>query len=129
MKRIAALFLVACGSSAPSPEPAIGDKPVTPTPAAPGSAAPERRCLPVVAKDCRCVYSCGTGERHGDRRAVHHSFWKDTELQAVVEPWCVEGKCTDVFAATIVCDAICAPKPADPTCRFDAAGACAGAGG
>ena len=88
---------------------------------------PERRCLPVVAKDCGCVYTCGVGERTGDRWIVRHSFWNDAPLKAVVEPWCVAGKCTDAFAAEIVCGVICAPKPADSTCHFDATGACVGA--
>ncbi len=78
------------------------------------------KCLPVVAKECGCVYDCGTGtSTDGKTWHVRHAFWKDTELTAVVEPWCVGGACTDAFAAQIVCDGICAPKPArtDCTCK------------
>jgi hypothetical protein len=89
----------------------------------------ERRCLPVVAKECGCTYSCGIGVRRGgdDRWTVHHPFWGSAALDARVDAWCVDGACTPAFLAAIVCDGICAPKAGDPTCRFDAQGACVGA--
>ena len=72
----------------------------------------------MVAKECHCVYDCGKGEStDGTHWKVTHDFWKGTKLDAVIEPWCVEGKCTDVFAAQIVCDGICSPKPARSDCR------------
>ena len=75
--------------------------------------------MPVVAKECGCTYSCGIGERDGDRWTVRHEFWKGATLRARVDAWCVDGQCTDAFFAEITCDGICAPKPADPTCHFD----------
>jgi hypothetical protein len=101
--------LIACGTPAPTPVPSNhGVAPVT----------PETRCLPVVAKDCGCVYDCGTGARDGDHWTVTHAVWKGSTLTARIEPWCQQGACTDVFAAEIVCDGICMAKPADPTCHF-----------
>jgi len=126
MKAFAVLVLLAaCGGSSTSTPPV--DRGRSAPPMVKPSATPERRCLPVVAKDCGCVYTCGGGERTGDHWIVRHSFWNDAPLNAVVEPWCVAGKCTDAFAAEIVCGVICAPKPADSTCHFDPSGACVGA--
>jgi hypothetical protein len=125
MKALAIAMLVACGSPpANRPEPAPPVAPVAPAPSVPPFA---RRCLPVVAKECHCVYTCGVGEARGDHWMVRHAFWKDSELEARTEQWCVGDTCTEAFAAKIVCDAICAPKPADATCHFDATGACVGA--
>lgn len=89
-------------------------------------AAAERRCLPVVAKECGCVYSCAAGTKDGDTWKVKHPFWGTTELTAKVDKWCAGNACTEAFHAEIVCDGICMPKPADSTCHFDAAGACIG---
>ncbi len=89
-------------------------------------ASVERRCLPVVSKACGCTYSCGVGERDGDHWTVHHPVWKNAPLKASVTSWCVSGSCTDAFDVQIVCDSICAPRPADPTCHFDPSGACVG---
>ena len=75
----------------------------------------EYHCLPVLAKPCSCVYSCGLGRRdEDDRWIVTHSHWK-TPLTAVLDKWCVGGDCKQVFSAQIICDGTCAPKPA-PTC-------------
>ncbi len=89
--------------------------------------AEKRRCLPVVAAGCGCVYTCGVGvETKPGVYAVRHPFWKDTPLVATVKPWCVAGTCTDAFHGEIVCSGICAPKPADATCHFEG-DACVGA--
>ena len=114
--------IVAACTPSPSPASSASASPTTTS-----AKAADRRCLPVVAKTCGCVYACGVGERKGDRYVVRHAFWKDAELSAVVEPWCVDGACTDVFAAEIDCDGICNPKPADASCHFGAGGACVGA--
>lgn len=80
-----------------------------------------------MARACGCVYPCGAGTLREDGKwDVTHEGWKGSTLVAAVTPWCVDGSCTDVFDAEIVCGLICAPKPADPTCRFDADHSCAG---
>src|SRR5207248_1086536 len=99
------LVVAACGSGTPPPE-----NHVRPPPAS------ENRCLAVVAKACGCVYACGVGVRDGDHWNVTHAFWKGSTLRARIEPWCVGGACTDVFAADIVCDGICIPKRAETSC-------------
>jgi hypothetical protein len=120
------LVIAGCGSAARDRAPA--SRPEPGSPATTALTAPEHRCLPVVAKACGCVYACGSGEHTGDHWTVTHAFWRDTPLRATLQPWCVDGTCTDVFAAEIVCGGICAPRPADPTCQFDPSGACASAG-
>ncbi|NOU34315.1 MAG: hypothetical protein HOO96_41010 [Polyangiaceae bacterium] len=91
------------------------------------SSPAKARCLPVVAAECGCVYSCGVGtETKPGVYSVRHSFWKDTPLVATVKPWCVGGQCTDAFHGEIVCSGICAPKAADATCHFEG-DACVGA--
>ena len=114
---IVMLVLGACSSPTTEPPPRKDVPPAT----------EHRKCLPVVAKECGCVYSCGSGVEASDHWNVTHSNWKPTTLHARIEPWCVAGRCTDVFAAEIVCAGICAPKPADATCHFDASSACVGA--
>ncbi|MFO0546918.1 MAG: hypothetical protein U0271_00955 [Polyangiaceae bacterium] len=76
-------------------------------------------CLPVVAAECGCVYTCGVGhEDSPGRYSVEHPFWREP-LQAKVDQWCSDGECTRAFFADIVCDGICGPRPADATCHFD----------
>jgi hypothetical protein len=123
MRSVAVVMFVGCGSASAPPPPSNVQ---APAPAPAPAQAIEKRCLPVVAKECGCVYTCGTGTRDGDHWTVTHSFWKDMPLKAKVERWCVDEACTEAFAAEIVCSGICAPKPADPTCHFDAGGACIG---
>jgi hypothetical protein len=82
----------------------------------------DARCLPVVAAECGCVYSCGVGDPgDGGKFTVHHPFWGMTPLTAHVDRWCVGDACTDALFADIVCDGICTPKPADATCHFEGA--------
>ena len=77
-------------------------------------------CLPVVAAECGCVYDCGVGEHQPNGSyLVTHSFWKGIKLEARIAQWCSGNECTDAFHAAIVCDGICAPRPADPTCHFE----------
>ena len=114
MRSVVVVFLVGCGSN--STPPPSNTQPVPPPPVA--APAPEKKCLPVVAKECGCVYTCGVGTRMGDHWMVTHAFWKDTQLKAKIEQWCVDRSCTDVFAAEIVCGGICAPKPAETSCHF-----------
>jgi hypothetical protein len=127
------LFVAACSASSPSrPEPdpiktvAIMEAGVSDASAIDAPTAAESRCLPVVAKECGCVYSCGVGTRDGDIWKVKHAFWGDTELTAKIDKWCAGNACTEAFHADIVCDGICLPKPADSTCHFNDAGACVG---
>lgn len=126
----AALLLWACSStnsSGPAKPPAAAttSPAATPTspdaaPTKPTAAGAARECLPIVADKCGCVYSCGVGVRQPDGSyAVHHEFWKSATLKARVADWCAGGKCTPAFHAEIVCDLICAPKPADATCHFE----------
>ncbi len=116
-----AFSVAACGSSTTTSAPPANREPAAP------AATPEKRCLPVIAKECGCTYSCGAGVRDGTGWRVTHSFWKGNDLKAAVERYCVGGACTEVFSAEIVCDGICPPKAADPTCHFDGSGACVGA--
>jgi hypothetical protein len=117
------ILLVGCGNT-------TGTEPVRPAPAlaAPGQAPAEAetRCLPVIAKECHCSYTCGTGVRDGDHWMVTHEVWKDP-LKARVEQYCEGQPCTPVFAGEIVCDSICNAMPVDTTCHFDASGVCRGA--
>ena len=94
----------------PAPLPVVTAPPVAPD-------ADLTRCLPVVARECGCVYDCGLGSPNGDGSySVRHEFWGDTPLRAKIAEWCVDGQCATVFDAEIVCDGICAPKPADASC-------------
>lgn len=117
------LALVGCTpSKAPAPIPSQESAAARtePTIVSPSPAARQERCLPVIARECGCVYSCGVGFLLDNGRwSVKHAGWKDLPLTATIQPWCVGGECTDVFDAEIVCAAICRPKPADPTCHFD----------
>ena len=131
-----AALITSCASSAPpatsapAPSPGSTERPAVAPAAEPAepvpAPAPERRCLPVVAAECGCVYSCGVGTRDADGWSVAHSFWGDTPIRARVDRWCVEDQCTDAFFGEIVCALICAPRPADPSCAFDAEGRCSG---
>lgn len=86
-------------------------------------------CLPVVAPECGCVYSCGVGWPVGEGEyKVRHSFWGKTPLNARVDEWCVDKKCTKAFFVQIVCDGICPRRPADSTCHFEG-DLCVGASG
>lgn|GEM_PF-2894492 len=128
----AALVFWACSStSAPAPSTPAPVESTTPAPSNPNAAprksrakptpaAAARECLPIVAKKCGCVYSCGVGVRQPDGSyAVHNDFWKSAALKAHIADWCVGGQCTRAFHAEIICDLICAPKPADATCHFE----------
>ena len=94
-----------------------------------GALSTPSRCLPVVSQECGCVYKCGVGVQVGNGSTwnVSHGFWPGMAITARVAEWCVAGSCTDAFAAELICAGICAPKPADATCFFDAQGACVGA--
>lgn len=119
------LFL-ACGApvagppeSAPTPAPAVPAAVVEQEPVEPAAAPAGRRCLPVVAAGCGCVYSCGLGtEQAPGRWSVEHVHWGRHPIAARVDRWCVDGQCTEAFFGEIVCGAICPPRPADPTCRL-----------
>lgn len=101
-------------SSAPAPvveAAAAVVEPATPTAA--------RRCLPVVAAECGCVYSCGLGvETSPGRWSVAHERWAPHDVAARVDRWCVDGRCTEAFFGEIVCAGICSPRPAEPHCRL-----------
>lgn len=79
-----------------------------------------KRCLPVVAADCGCVYACGVGtETSPGVWSVDHPSWAPNAIKAKIAPWCASGDCTDAFHGEIVCSGICAPKPADHGCHFE----------
>jgi hypothetical protein len=100
--------------------PPIKASAVTPPPSPTPSAPSGKRCLPVVAAECGCVYECGVGiESPPGSWSVTHGFWKGTTLKAKVKSWCVKGDCTEAFHAELPCDIICPPKPADHGCHFD----------
>lgn len=113
---LCSLAALAGCSGTRSPEPPA-NLPAEPTGSAVG---PERRCLPVVSSQCGCSYPCAVGERapDGGWRVRHEPIWKDAVLEGKIVPWCVDGACTDAFDVELVCDGICAPKAADPKCRF-----------
>src|SRR5262245_43447723 len=100
---ICATLATACGASPPpaappvtfSGEPTIVTEGVVADDAAappPSVESVEYHCLPVVAKACGCVYSCGLGRRDGDHWVVTHDHWK-TPLTATLDKWCVDGSC------------------------------------
>lgn len=129
---LAAVLLVACRGkdAAPAPAPTKVAPPpgVNPALATAMAAHIDARCLPVVAKACGCVYACAKGiSTDGKRWTVTSAVWKGRPLAATIEPWCVGGVCTDAFAAELVCDGICAPKPADATCHMNKDLECVGA--
>lgn len=106
---LATTLLVACTREAPKV--ALGVD---------AGAAPAKRCLPVVAAECGCVYGCGVGtETSPGAWSVDHPTWSPSLIKAKIAPWCVSGDCTDAFHGEIVCSGICAPKPADHTCHFE----------
>jgi hypothetical protein len=111
------VVLVACSRD----QPATVTLPAVAAASASASSAPVpvKRCLPIVAASCGCVYSCGVGtEVTPGAWSVTHATWGITPIVAKVAPWCVGGVCTDAFHGEIVCSVICTPKPADPTCHF-----------
>jgi len=84
------------------------------------AASTPKKCLPVVAASCGCVYSCGVGtEVSPGEWSVDHPFWAPNRIKAKIAPWCVSGDCTDAFHGEIVCSGICPPKPAVHGCHFE----------
>lgn len=109
--------------------PGGGAAPVAATPTAPVAPTEQdaRRCLPLVAADCGCVWGCAIGTpTAGGGYLVQEPRIAPDGVKAVIQPWCVQGECTDAFHGEIICSGICAPKPADASCHFDSAGACVG---
>lgn len=121
-----AASLLACSSPKGEPRPIDRSPTVITTPVPADASA--RRCLPVVSSACGCVYDCGVGALRADGGYdVTQPFWGDSVLDGRVSAWCVDGQCTDAFDVELPCSIICAPKPADATCGFDAQGRCHGA--
>ena len=116
------LVLASCGVSGPeatTPPEAVRSAPTAaPAPEAEEPAAGSR-CLPVVSVECGCVYDCGVGGPPDASGVVtvNHAFWSEP-ITARIQQWCVDGECTEAFAADLVCGGICPPKPADPTCAL-----------
>jgi hypothetical protein len=118
------LALAACSSGGhatpPSTEPLQSTAGPTASEADPNEPETTDRCLPVVAADCGCVYDCGVGTlQPNGLYSVTHSFWGTTPITARIDEWCADGACTEAFFGNIVCDGICAPKPANSTCHFE----------
>ncbi len=122
------LLLGSCGASASEamtpfepagPAPGTAPAPEPEPEPEPEQLADASRCLPVVSVECGCVYDCGVGgpPDASGVLSVNHAFWSEP-ITARVQQWCVDGECTEAFAAELVCGIICAPKPADPTCAF-----------
>lgn len=110
-----------CGSPAGS---AVGESQrASPMPTAPR----ERACLPVVSEECGCTYACSAGTLDpasaSQEYVVQSEFW-DEPVRATVADWCVGGQCTPAFHVDLVCDGICARRPADATCAFREGGRC-----
>jgi hypothetical protein len=104
---------------APRAEPSPGPASSTSDAGVAPQASPSARCLPVVAAECGCVYSCAAGtETSPGRWQVRHPFWTEP-LVARIDRWCVDGQCTEAFFGEIVCSGICPPRPADATCHFE----------
>jgi len=76
------------------------------------------RCLPVVAKKCGCTYDCMLGQSW-DKERTWRIDWHGTVIIGVMEYFCVNGKCTHVFAVDLPCDVICPPTAANPNCRLE----------
>lgn len=109
------------------PEPArpVAADAATPRPEASPASGTDRACLPVVAAECGCVYSCGAGRLQEDGSwLVRHPRWGETPIRARIDRFCVGEECTEAFFGEIICGLICAPRPADPTCHFSAEGQC-----
>ena len=107
------MLAMGCGGSS-SGDGASGSRPAQPE----AAVADGSRCLPVVSVGCGCVYGCGPGAPDaGGRFIVEHDFWS-SPLTARVQRWCVDGECTEAFAAELVCAGICTPRAADATCAF-----------
>ncbi len=106
-------------SPVPAQQPSPEAAPVVEAAPRPAEPAQARRCLPVVAAECGCVYSCGLGvEETPGRWSVAHAHWGALPVQARVDRWCVGGRCTEAFFGEIVCGGICAPRPAEPHCQL-----------
>ncbi len=139
--RLLWIVLFACGPSTSSPvspvpakqAPPVKQEPVAsepvkqdpvalaPTASTIAAASPvaTRRCLPVVAAECGCVYTCGLGtEQQPGRWSVAHEFWAPQPVMARVDRWCVDGQCTEAFFGELPCSGICPPKPAEANCRL-----------
>lgn len=126
--RLLGMVLLACDPSPGSPvspvpaeqDPvALAPAVAAPVVASPVVASPARRCLPVVAAECGCVYTCGLGtEQQPGRWSVAHEFWAPHPVLARVDRWCVAGQCTEAFFGELPCSGICPPKPAEPGCRL-----------
>jgi hypothetical protein len=121
------LPLAACGADRAAPPAAPANRAASAPAAPPAAPTPDRRCLPVVADACGCVYTCGVGVRVDAGWTVTHPFWGDEPLAAQLGRFCVGDACTEAFHVELVCDGICAPRAADATCHFDDRGACVGA--
>ena len=95
----------------------------------PDAPPPGARCLPMVITECGCAGGCvvGTPADGGAFRVVRESWpgVPSVELRGRVQPWCVAGQCTDALAVELPCTVVCTPRPADPTCHFEA-GRCVG---
>ncbi len=118
---LTATLLVACTREAPKAALDVDAGASTPpAPSASATTPPNKRCLPVVADQCGCVYTCGVGaEISPGVWSVDHPTWAPNAIKARIAPWCVSGDCTDAFHGEIVCSGICAPKAADHTCHFE----------
>ncbi|HEV8323728.1 MAG TPA: DUF1304 domain-containing protein [Myxococcota bacterium] len=124
---LALVWLLGAGCSGPAASGTTAAETGTVATAAASTAAPATaaaagaRCLPVVSKECGCVWDCAAGvSAGGDKWIVRPAFWRGAELRARIDRWCVGPDCTDAFDVELdACDSKCVPRPADATCRFE----------
>lgn len=130
MRLLLPLVLVACGACGGSPKPDPGPLPtLSETPAtssedtttsaepltSPAGGSSELKCMPLIG--CGCFMQCSMAfEEMGP--AEWKVEYHDTMVVAKIEPYCVDGTCTDVFAVH-TCAKQCTPAPLTVKCGIE----------
>jgi hypothetical protein len=127
MRLLIPLVLVACGSSPkrdPDPVPTLSEPSETPSDdtttsveplTSPAGGSNELKCMPLIG--CGCFMQCSMAfeEMGPDEWKVEYY---DTMVVAKIEPYCVDGTCTDVFAVH-TCAKQCTPAPLTVKCGIE----------
>lgn len=121
---VLALVVVACGSSpkrSPDPGPSLaeGSEASTMPASAPSPGQGESvdaRCLPLIG--CGCFMQCSMGFFEEPEYGEWKVNYYDTMVMAKIEPHCVGGDCTDVFAVH-TCQKMCEPEALKVSCAIE----------